>query len=216
MTDKIALVTGASRGFGYAAGVELARAGYHIIALARTSGGLEELADAIEAAGSAATLVPLDITDDGGLQRMCLAIHERWGGLDLWLHTAIHATPMSPVSAVVEKDIDRAIAVNLRASQRLIHMVTPLLTRRAGGRAIYLTDDKAGQKFFGSYGATKAAQTALFESWAAETRSIGPRVTPFQPAPMATSLRARFFPGEERDRLASPADEARLMMEILL
>ncbi|MEX0969528.1 MAG: SDR family oxidoreductase [Paracoccaceae bacterium] len=212
---KLALVTGASRGLGYAMALELGRRGYHVMALARSQGGLEELADALDAIGAPSTLVPLDLTDDMGVQRMCLAIHERWGKLDLLVHCAVHAAPLSPVSHVAEKDLDRSIAVNIRATQRLMGMAESLV-RAAKGTMVYFRDDMGGQKFQSGYGMSKAAQAALVETQIAEAAEIGPRVLHLCPKPMATATRARFYPGEDRSRLASPDDEAaRLMAEIL-
>ena len=133
---NIALVTGASRGFGYAVAKGLAARGWHVVAVARTTGGLEELADEIDAEGSgSSTLVPLDLTDDGGLQRMARAIFDRWGRLDLLIHAAAQAAPCAPASAVAEKDLDKCLAVNMRAAQRLIVMCDPLLKAAPGGRA---------------------------------------------------------------------------------
>lgn len=210
--DTVALVTGASRGLGYATAVQLARQGAHVIALAKTVGGLEDLADEIEAVGGSSTLVPLDITDEGGLQRMCLAIHERWGRLDLLVHCAAHAVLLSPVAHVAEKDFDRMWAVNARAIQRIIAMTEPLLKAADEGTAVFMDDPRAGQKFFAGYGATKAAAKAIVDSWAAETVNIGPRVISFQPNPMPTGIRARFFPGEDKEKLTSTQDEAKRML----
>lgn len=204
---QVALITGATRGFGYAAALELASEGAEIIALGRTSGALEELDDAIQSVGGKATLVPLDITDDAGLQRLCLSIHERWGGVNLWVHSAVHAAPLSPAGHIAEKDLDKSIAVNIRATQRLIAMIDPLLKAKKG-TAVHLDDPRAGQKFFAAYGTTKVAQKALFDSWAAESISTGPRVLSFTPAPMPTATRARFFPGEPKDALTAPKAEA--------
>jgi NAD(P)-dependent dehydrogenase (short-subunit alcohol dehydrogenase family) len=204
---QVALITGATRGFGFAAALALAREGAEIIAVGRTSGGLEELDDAIQAIGGQATLVPLDITDDPGLQRMCLSIHERWGGVHLWVHSAVFAAPLSPTAHVSENDLDKSIAVNIRASQRLIAMIEPLLKAK-NGTAVHLDDPQAGKKFFASYGTTKAAQKALFDGWAAETVSIGPRVLSYSPAPMPTATRARFYPGENKDALSTASIEA--------
>lgn len=209
---KIALVTGASRGLGYAVAVALAGRGYHVVALARTVGGLEELADAIEQAGSTSTLVPLDITDEGGLQRMALSIFERWGKLDLVVHCAAHGVPLSPVHHIAEKDIDKAWAVNARATQRLITMVDPLL-RPANGTAVFMDDAREGEKFFANYAASKAAARAFVDSWKAENPSMDIRL--FTPEPMPTGLRARFFPGEDRSALVSAADEAQRLLASL-
>jgi len=206
LKDRIALVTGASRGFGFAAAAALGAAGAHVIAVARTSGGLEELDDRIADAGGSATLVPLDICDDAGLERLGAAIHGRWGHADLWLHTAIHAAPLQPAEHIDARELDRDIAVNIRAFQRLIRVVDPLLRLAPRPLALIAADDPAGRKFHGTYAASKAAQSALTRSWAAE---VAARITVAEivPPPMPTALRARFYPGEDRARL-SPIDEA--------
>ncbi|MFT4999549.1 MAG: NAD(P)-dependent dehydrogenase (short-subunit alcohol dehydrogenase family), partial [Planctomycetota bacterium] len=142
MSGKIALITGASRGFGAAVAENLAANGYHVIALARTVGGLEELDDRIQSAGGSATLVPLDICDDEGLKRLCLSIHKRWGKLDLWVHSAIFAGPQSPVGHVPLSDWEKTLAINIRATQRLVEMVEPLL-KNGGGTAVLPTDEMA-------------------------------------------------------------------------
>ncbi len=209
---KISLVTGASRGLGYATALQLAQAGHHVLALARTQGGLEELADQIEATDGSVTLVPLDITDDGGLARMCRAIHDRWGRLDLLVHAAAHAAPCAPTQMIAEKDLDRVLAVNMRAAQRLITMCDPLLKAAPAGRAVYVADSRAGESFFGAYGASKAAGRAFYDSWAKESAGLGLTVSIFEPRPMPTALRARFYPGENPADLTPTADEARRLV----
>ena len=210
MTDKIALITGASRGFGAAIAKALA-ADHHIIAVARTVGALEELDDAITAQGGAATLAPMDVTVDAAMQQLCRSIHDRWGHLDLWVHTAIHAAPLAPASHISPKDFASSVEVNVTATQRLMAYVAPLLG--TSGRAVFCDDTVAGQKFYGTYGATKAAQLALVRSWQAETARTGPAVVLVAPAPMPTALRARFFPGEDRAALQSPESEARRLLD---
>ncbi|MCB2110707.1 MAG: SDR family NAD(P)-dependent oxidoreductase [Defluviimonas sp.] len=206
-TQKLALVTGASRGLGFALAAALGARGWHVLAVARTAGALEELDDRIRAAGGSATLAPLDITDENAMAHMAGSIAERWGRLDLWAHAAIHAAPLAPAGQLDAKDFDKSVACNLRATAALIVMLEPLL--RAGqGTALFLDDPRGGEKFFGAYGATKAAQIALARSWQAETVRIGPRVAIEVPAPMATATRARFFPGEDRAGLADPHAEA--------
>ncbi|MBC7736671.1 MAG: SDR family oxidoreductase [Candidatus Saccharibacteria bacterium] len=216
---KIALVTGASRGLGAAMAEQLALRGWHVVAVARTVGGLEDLDDRAKAAGmpgaGGLTLCPMDVTNDDAMQHLCLNIHQRWGGVQLWLHTAVHAAPLTPAGSLDTKDWDKSIATNIRATGSLIPMVEPLL-RADHGTAVFFDDPRAGQKFFGSYGSSKAAQIALARSWAAETVKIGPRVMIVTPTPMPTATRARFFPGEDRTALTSPRDEAaRLLDEIL-
>lgn len=213
MPDKIALITGASRGLGAALAVELAPT-HHIVAVARTTGALEEVDDRIRAAGGEATLAPMDITNADAMAQLCRSIHDRWGKVDMWLHSAIEAMHLTPTPHIQGKDWTRTLAVNLDATVRLIAFVTPLLGET--GTAVFFRDDHAGESFFGGYGATKAAQMALAESWQKETARIGPRVVIVEPRPLATAMRARFFPGENRDGLIPPAVEARrLLPEIL-
>ena len=218
MTRKLALVTGASRGLGAAFAEALALQGWDVVALARTTGGLEDLDDRVTAqrlpGTGALTLAPMDVTNDDAMRHLCLSIHQRWGGLQLWVHAAIHAAPLAPANALDGKDWDRSIAINIRATGQLIPMVDPLL-KEGHGTALFLDDPRAGQKFFGSYGASKAAQIALARSWAAEAATIGPRVMILTPQPMPTATRARFFPGEDRAALASPRDEAARLIALL-
>lgn len=209
---RIALITGASRGLGAALAEALAPT-HHIVAVARTVGALEELDDRIKAAGGSATLAPMDITEAQAMATLCRGIHDRWGKLDLWCHAAIHAAPLSPAFFVDAKDWNRSVAVNATATAVLIPFLAPLLGE--AGQALFFDDPRAGQKFFGAYGASKAAQIALARSWAAETERTGPRVIIAAPRPMPTATRARFFPGEDRGRLAAPAEEARRILAAL-
>lgn len=214
MTQKIALVTGASRGLGFALASALGAGGWHVMAVARTVGGLEELDDRIRAAGGTATLAPLDVTDQGAMAHLAQSVAARWGGLQLWVHTAIHAPPLAPAGHVDMKDFDKASACNIRATALLIPLIEPLL-RAGDGTAVFLDDPRAGEKFFGAYGATKAAQMALARSWQAETSATGPRVRILTPAPAATALRARFFPGEPRSGLSDIHAEAERLIAAL-
>jgi NAD(P)-dependent dehydrogenase (short-subunit alcohol dehydrogenase family) len=218
-TDRIALVTGASRGLGHAVALELGAAGAHVVALARTVGGLEEMDDAIKAAGGAdggaATVVPLDLTDEPGIARLGAAIFERWGRLDLWVHAAVHAPALSPAGHIDGKDFDRALDVNVRATQRLIRALDPLLRQSESGRAVFLAD-RAGEnaRFHGAYQATKQAQMALAAAWAREVEATpGLRVIVAVPPPMPTAVRARFYPGEDRAKLTAPSEVARRLVE---
>lgn len=219
MTQKIALVTGASRGLGAAMAEALALRGWNVVAVARTVGGLEELDDGVKAlklpGAGGLTLAPMDVTNDDAMRHLCLSVHERWGGVQLWVHAAIHAAPLAPASSVDAKDWEKSIAINTRATGILIPMVAPLL-QEGQGTAMFFDDPRAGQKFFCAYGATKAAQIALASSWAAEGAKIGPKVVIATPAPMATATRARFFPGEDRAVLAKPRDEAARLLALHL
>lgn len=203
----LALVTGASRGLGFAIAAGLGAAGWHVLAVARTTGGLEELDDRIQKSGGSATLAPMDVTDEKAMAHLASSVAARWGKVGLWVHAAIHAAPLSPAGHTDLKDFDKSVACNLRATAILIPLIEPLL-RAAEGTALFLDDPRAGEPFFGAYGATKAGQMALARSWQAETTRIGPRVLIETPRPTATATRARFFPGEDRTALADIHAEA--------
>lgn len=213
IAPKIALVTGASRGLG-AAMAEALAPDYHVIAVARTTGALEELDDRIKARGGAATLAPMDITLPEAMGQLCQAVYDRWGGIDLWVHTAIHAAPLTPAAHLDQKDWEKSLATNTAATAMLIPMVGAIL--RPDGTAVFFDDaDVAGKPFYAAYGATKAAQMTLARTWAAETATTGPRVHIAAPAPMPTATRARFHPGEDRAPLADiHAEAARILGEI--
>ncbi len=220
-SQRIALVTGASRGLGAAMVEELAARGWHVIAVARTVGGLEEVDDRVKAkgqpGGGEVTLAPMDITNEDAMRHLCRSIYDRWGKLDLWVHAAVHAAPLTPAGHLDMKDWDKSVAINLRATGFLIGMVEPLLlgTTDKVGTALFLNDSRAGQPFFGAYGATKSAQIALAQSWAAETVKVGPRVLIETAAPMPTATRARFFPGEDRAPLTDPRVEAARLVGLI-
>lgn len=204
---RLALVTGASRGLGAAIAEELAAKGWHVLAVARTTGALEELDDRIQAKGGQATLAPMDITDPAAMAHLAASINARWGGLGLWVHSAIYAAPLTPAAHIAEKDINRSTDINIKAVMHLIAVIEPLLLA-AQGSAMFFDDTRGGDKFFGAYGATKAAQMALVRSWQAEAIKVGPKVIIESPAPMATAVRARFFPGEDRAVLSDCRTEA--------
>ena len=209
----VALITGASRGLGAALAEALAP-GYHVVAVARTVGALEELDDRIKAKGGSATLAPMDVTDEGAMAHLCRGIWDRFGAARLWCHTAIHAAPLTPAAHVDPKDLEKSLDLNVRATAMLIRMIDPLLDR-ATGRAVFFDDPHGGEPFFGSYASTKAAGIALARAWAAESVRLGPRVEIATPRPMPTAVRARFFPGEDKSGLARPADEAaRIVAEL--
>lgn len=218
MTRKLALITGASRGLGAAFAELLAQKGWDVVAVARTVGGLEELDDRVKALGLPGagnlTLAPMDVTNEDAMRHLCRQVHDRWGGAQLWVHAAVHAAPLAPAGSVDMKDWDKSIATNVRATGSLIPLIEPLLIEGAG-TALFLDDARGGQKFFGAYGATKAAQIALAQSWAQETAKHGPRVVIATPGPLPTATRARFFPGEDRSVLLDPRAEATRILDSL-
>jgi NAD(P)-dependent dehydrogenase (short-subunit alcohol dehydrogenase family) len=217
LTDRIALVTGASRGIGRASALALAEAGAHVVAVARTQGGLEELDDEIRAkTGQSATLVPLDIADGDALDKLGFAIYERFKRLDVLVHAAAILGPMTPVAHIEPKHWDRVLAVNVTATYRLIRTTEPLLRASAAGRAIVLTTGRVARPkaFWGPYGATKAAVENLVRTWADELEQTTVRAALLDPGAMRTKMRAEAMPGEDPETLPDPAEIGPLIVEL--
>src|SRR6478609_4331785 len=198
LASRIALVTGASRGIGYATARALAKAGAHIVAVARTQGALEELDDEIRKEGGSATLVPLSLTDFEGIARLGAALHERHGRLDILIGNAGVAGPSSPLGHIELKPWNDVIAINVSANFQLIRCMEPLLKKSDAGRAVFVTSAAASMAlaYLGPYAASKAALETLARTWAQETASTPVRVNLFNPGPIRTRMRATVFPGE--------------------
>src|SRR6201996_8908879 len=217
LTDKIALVTGASRGIGYASALALAKAGAHVVAVARTEGGLTELDDAIRAAtGQPATLVPLDITAGDGLDQLGLALHQRFGRLDILVHAAGMLGPMTPMSHLEPQHWDKVVALNLTVPYRLIRSFEPLLKASEAGRAIFLTTGRVAEPkaFWGPYGTTKAGMEHMVRTWADELEQTKVRAVLLSPGPMRTKMRAEAMPGEDPETLTPPEEIGPLIVEL--
>ncbi len=207
LAGKIVLVTGASRGIGYQVALEAGRQGAHVIAVARTVGGLEELDDEIQAAGGSTTLVPADLRDFDGIDRLGKAIFDRWGRLDALVGNAGMLNTVSPVAHVDPKEFDTVFAVNVTANYRLIRSLDLLLRQSEAGRALFVTSGvvNRAQAYWGPYTATKAALEALVKVYAAEMQSTPVRVNLFNPGPLRTALRAKGWPGEDAETLKRPS-----------
>jgi NAD(P)-dependent dehydrogenase (short-subunit alcohol dehydrogenase family) len=214
LASRIALVTGASRGIGYATALALAKAGAHIVAVARTQAGLEELDDEIRKAGSSTTLVPLNLTDFEGIARLGAALHERHGKLDILVGNAGIAGPSSPLGHIDFKPWTDVMAINVNANFQLIRCMEPLLKQSDAGRAVFVTSAAANKAlgYLGPYAASKAALETLARVWAAETASTSLRVNLFNPGPIRTRMRATVFPGEDPLTLDTPEQAAELIV----
>jgi NAD(P)-dependent dehydrogenase (short-subunit alcohol dehydrogenase family) len=214
LANRIALVTGASRGIGYATARALAKAGAHIVAVARTQGGLEELDDEIRKDGGAATLVPLSLTDFDGVARLGAALHERHGKLDILIGNAGVAGPSSPLGHVDLKPWQDVLALNTTANFQLIRCMEPLLRKSDAGRAVFVTSGVVSKApgYLGPYAASKAALETLVRVWAAETATTPIRVNLFSPGPIRTRMRATVFPGEDPMTLDTPEQVAEFIV----
>src|SRR5450631_4501605 len=214
LSSRIALVTGASRGIGYATARALARQGAHIVALARTQGGLEELDDDIRKDGGSATLVPLGLSDVDGIARLGAALHERHGKLDILVGNAGVAGPSSPLGHIELKSWNDVMAVNVSANFQLIRCMEPLLKKSDAGRAVFVTSAAASKAlaYIGPYAASKAALDTLVRVWANETASTPVRANLFNPGPIRTRMRASVFPGEDQLTLDTPEQAAEFIL----
>lgn len=219
LQDRIALVVGASRGIGRETALALAKAGAHVVAAARTQGGLEELDDEIFAAtGKHATLIPFDIVDGGAIDRLGGALFERFGKLDIWVQTAatMGAEGLTPVSHADPRGFAKIEKVNFTGVYRLIRSLEPLLKASSAARVIHLTTSVASEPraFWGPYAATKAGAENLMRCWADEVESMPIRVAIVDPGRMRTGLRAQAFPGEDPLILPHPQEITPLMVEL--
>lgn len=213
LAGNLALVTGASRGIGQAIAIELARAGAHVIALARTQGALEELDDAIRAGGGEATLVPCDLADFDALDRLGAAIYERWARLDIFIANAGILGPVSPLAHVEPVQWEDVLRVNVTANWRLVRSLDPLLRAAPAGRVVFISSGAGhpveAKPFFGPYATSKAAIDMLARTYAAETMNISAvKVMVANPGPLRTRMRAQAMPGENPNSLKTPEDFA--------
>ena len=219
LKDRIAVVTGASRGIGYASALDLAKAGAHVVACARTQGGLEELDDEIlKATGERATLVPFDLIDGGAIDRLGGAIFERFGRIDAWVHTAamLGTSGLTPVSHAEPREFAKIERTNFTGVYRLIRSFEPLLRQSDAGRAVYVTTSvaHAPKAFWGAYAATKAGAEAMVKCWADEIENTPNRVSVVDPGRMRTRLRAQAYPGEDPMKHPDPSEIGPLMVEL--
>jgi NAD(P)-dependent dehydrogenase (short-subunit alcohol dehydrogenase family) len=216
--SKIALITGASRGIGRAAAIACARAGMQVVATARSQKALEALDDEIRALGGAApTIVPLDLTDFDGIDRLGGALFQRYGRVDCLVHAAAHLGDLMPLAHMTPRIAETMIATNLTATWRLIRSIEPLLLQASAPRAIFFTSgvvDKP-RAFWGMYAATKAANEALVQCWADEVDFKKIVATILNPGPVATAMRNKAFPGEDPATLPQPHALSSMMLSLL-
>ena len=220
LKDRVALVTGASRGIGAALAIELATLGAHCVLVARTQGGLEETDDAIRAAtGRGATLLPFDLQkQEKELDMLGASILERFGRLDILVHNAGVLNKLTPVAHIDPRDWAETVAVNLTAAWRLIRSCDPPLRASDAGRAVFVTTGRVlrPKAYWGMYGATKAGMEHLVQTWAQEVANTPLRVNLADPDVVATKMRAQAMPGEDPATLPRPEDIAPALAALCL
>lgn len=217
LADRVAVVTGASRGIGYQAALGLAKAGAHVIALARTVGGLEELDDEIRDAGGSATLVPVDLTDFEAIDRLGASINERWGHLDILLGNAGQLGVITPLHQLKPSVFEEVFAVNVTANYRLLRSLDPLLRRSDAGRALFITSGAVSslRPFMGAYSASKAALEALVKTYANENTKSTINANLIDPGTLRTKMRAYYAPGEDPTTVSLPEEIVPTLVELV-
>ena len=218
LANRIALVTGASRGLGRAMALALAREGAHVIVAARSAASLEDLDDEIRAVGGAATILRLDLRAHDRLDQLGPLLYQRWGKLDILVAAGGILGALSPLPHVAADAWDAVLDVNLTANWRLIRTLDPLLKRSEAARALFVTAGEASGElaYWGPYAVSKAGLETLAHTYAAEVANTNVRVNLLDPGPMRTGLRAKAFPGEDKARLTDPADVASFALALLL
>lgn len=218
LQDRVALITGASRGIGRAVALAFAKEGAHVIAIARNRGALEELDDDIQAAGGIVTLLRLDLTNGEKVDALGPTVLERFGKLDVFVGNAGILGPLSPLGHISEKDWNQVLAINLTANWRLIRTLDPVLRQSDAGRVVLVTSGAARncRAYWGPYSVSKAALEALGKTYAAEVENTSVRVNLLNPGPVATAMRAKAMPGEDPATLPQPGDIAETFIQLAL
>ena len=217
LKHKIILVTGASRGFGYEVALQLASKGAHLIITARTLGALEMLSDKILEINGTVTVAPLDLCKEKDFQIVSRTIYEKFGKIDILVHSASSAIPMAPIETIQTKELIKFFDTNTFVTQRVIQMMDPLLKKTKKSIALFIQDttNLRSKKFLGIYNATRSASREMIQAYAAERKRLGPTVLTFEPNPMPTKTRSVLFPGENKDKLSTCKNEARKMVEFI-
>lgn len=215
---QLALVTGASRGIGAATARALAAEGAHVILTARTAGALEQVEEAIHAAGGTATIAPLDLIETDSIARLASAVAERWGTLDILVLNAATLGSLSAVQAIDAKEFAKVMTLNVSAQQALIAAFDAPLRKSAGARVIGITS-KVGRQpraFWGAYGASKAAFETLVQAYGEEVEGISNvRVALLDPGATRTAMRERAYPGEDPASVKPPEVVADKIVDLI-
>ena len=216
--NKIALVTGSSRGFGSAVALKLAQAGADLIITSRTTGALEVLSEKILEYGGKVTVAPLDLKNRTHTELFCKTIYEKFGKIDFFIHCAFLAVPMSPIETISENDMTNYFLSKTFLTQRIIKLIHPLLKIQKNSVAVFIHDKtkKNYKKFLGIHNAIQAASKEIIDSYLEETSRTGPKVLIFEPLPMPTKTRTIMFPGEDKKKLSTCEEEANKLIKILI
>lgn len=219
LTNKTALISGATRGLGKHIAIELAKNGAHIIALGRTVGALEELDDEIINKGGSATLIPIDLLEEEKLDAIGPSLFPRFDALDIFIGNAAYLSTLSPVTHFKTDEWHKVIGTNLTANWLLLRSLEPLLRRAESAKAVFITDHETSESpeaYWGPYAASKAALETLVKTYTEETKESPIKAWLFNPGTMGTNLRRKAFPGEDQSTLPTPKTVARFLVETLI
>ena len=219
LKDRIALITGASRGIGRAVALAYAREGAHVILLSRDLSALGRVDDAVRKAGGGkeATLIPFDLADGGAIDALGPKLYERFGRLDILVGNAGILGRLSPLTHIPSEHWERVIAVNLTANWRLIRTLDPLLRRSDAGRAIFVTSSgvaDSARAYWAPYSVSKSALETLAKTYADETRDSAIKVNLINPRATATRMRAEAYPGEDQATLRQPDELTEIFVKL--
>ena len=218
LEGQLALVTGASRGIGAATARALAAEGAHVILTARTAGALEEVEEAIHAAGGTATIAPLDLTESDSIARLATAVTERWGALDVLVLNAAMLGSLSAVPAIEPGEFARVMTLNVSAQAAMLAAFDPALRKSAHARVIAMTSSvgRTPRAYWGAYGASKAAMETLVLAYGEEVEAVSKiRVAVIDPGATRTKMRERAYPGEDPAKVKPPEDVAARIVALI-
>ena len=219
LKNRIALITGASRGIGRATALLFAREGAHVLLLARTQKSLEAVDDQIKAEGGTTSLIPLDLEDGKTIDALGPSLYERFGRLDIFVGNAALLGGLRPLTHIASETWERVLAVNLTANWRLIRTLDPLLRRSDAGRVIFVTSSgvaRSGRAYWAPYSVSKAALETLAKTYANETADSSVKVNVVDPGATATGMRAEAYPGEDQAALQTPEKVAEIILRLAL
>jgi NAD(P)-dependent dehydrogenase (short-subunit alcohol dehydrogenase family) len=210
--SKTCIITGASRGIGLAAALRFAKAGYDIVAAARSPGPLEAAARQIQACGVACEALPVDISEAAGARELIEVATKRFGRIDVLVNNAGTA-PLSPIDQMSDEVFDDCLRLNCGSVFFLTRAVWATMRRQRSGTIVNVSSVASIDPFpgFAVYGACKTWVNAFTQAVAREGQPLGIRVFCVAPGAVETQMLREHFPDFPRDQTLAPDEVARLI-----